>query len=114
MRQDLERTQQDLSGRLAGIENEGRAKIAEAIEKGEETVREILEEAHVESRRMIEKAKEEIEREKKKALLEMKEHVADLSIRIASKVVQQSLKRDEHQQLILDSLAEATKEHGQN
>lgn len=95
---------------------EGRGEAHKIIEEsrviGENVKREILAKASDESKLLVKKAKEEIEREKRQALMELQERVADLSVEIASKVIQTSLKPNDHMKLIEASLAKVKEEYG--
>lgn len=74
---------------LARLEREEILKEARAI--GEKLVAEAREKADTESRRMIEKARQEIHSEKMAALTEVKNHAANLSIKVAEKLLRKQL-----------------------
>lgn len=70
----------------------------------EATKEEIIQKAESEASNMLEKAKKEIDLEKEKAVEELKKQTAELSVLIASKLIGKSLSKDDHKQLIDESL----------
>lgn len=67
--------------------------------------------ASEESKGFIKKAKEEIEMEKMKALIQLQDSIADISVQIASKIIQSTLKPDDHPRLIDGFLAKMMDEY---
>jgi F-type H+-transporting ATPase subunit b len=65
--------------------------------------------AQDEARAFIEKAREDIQRERDSAIEEVRKHFADLAIMAAEKVVQRSLDRKAHRDLIEEVLKEGDK-----
>jgi F-type H+-transporting ATPase subunit b len=65
--------------------------------------------AQEEANRLIARAQEEIVREKDKALKELQSQIADISIQVASKIIQKSLNKEEHGKLIDQYMAEVGK-----
>lgn len=63
---------------------------------------EILAEASRQATDMKKKAEQSIEMERKKAMNEIKDEIADLSIMIASKVVEKDINEDDHKRMIED------------
>lgn len=88
--------------------------LDEAAKRGETMQAEMLQEAKQEAAAMIRRAQEITELEKEKAWSELKEQVGELSLLLASKVINQSLDQTQHQGLIdqtmneLDSLNKGT------
>ncbi len=78
---------------VKNIIDEGRA-IAENVKK------EILDKASEEANQVLKQTKEQIEREKERAIIELQGRVADLSVMIASKVIQKTLSKEEHLKLV--------------
>jgi F-type H+-transporting ATPase subunit b len=58
---------------------------------------------------LITRAQEEIGREKEKAIKELQGQIADISLEVASRVIQKSLSKEEHGQIIDDYVAEVGK-----
>ena len=64
----------------------------------------ILEKAKIKSDEFIVDAKSKIEIEKQRAIKEIKEEVVDLSIDLASKILQRNVKDDDNEKFIKSSL----------
>ena len=67
---------------------------------GENIKKEIIQKAHEESNQIVKRAQEEIEFQKEKVLMELKEKIADLTIMAASKVIEKSLDKKDHEQIL--------------
>ncbi|HIE64785.1 MAG: F0F1 ATP synthase subunit B [Nitrospira sp.] len=95
---------------------EGRGEVQKMIEEGraagEILRKEILSKASEESKDLVKKAQEEIEREKQKALIELQAQVAELSIQVASKMVQNNLSAQDHNKLIEGALDQVKEAYG--
>ena len=60
----------------------------------------MLSEASDKANDLMRKAKESIEQERKSVMNEMKDEIADLSVMIASKVVEREVNADDHKRMI--------------
>ncbi|QDO93125.1 F0F1 ATP synthase subunit B [Formosa sediminum] len=78
--------------------------LKEARDMKEKMVLDAKEEAQHQANNMIEAAKQAIEGEKKAAMVEIKNHVAELSLEIAEKVVRGELSNKDKQLELVDSL----------
>lgn len=94
--QDLKRMGEEYQTRLTQIEKTAYNKIQEAIKEGLVAKSEIISTAHDQANKTIRKATEEIEMEKKKALVTIKQEVVNLSVAIATKVVEQKMDEVTH------------------
>lgn len=65
--------------------------IAESRAVAEQLKNDIVAKANESSKKMLEQAKEEISREKDSAMIQLRSEVADLSISIAEKIIDESL-----------------------
>ena len=65
----------------------------------------MLDKASEETSQLLDKARDQIEKEKESAFIELQEKVADLSVMIASKVVQKTLSQEDHLKLIKESMS---------
>ncbi len=90
----------DYEKRLAGIEEEMRAKITEAIKDGQAMREEIISDSRTQADRILTKAQEEIVREKEIAFAELKGRVADLTIGATTKLIDENLDDKKHRDLI--------------
>jgi F-type H+-transporting ATPase subunit b len=74
--------------------------IEEAEKRGKERAKEIIEAANQEAARIRERNREEIARAKEEALSELRQEVANISLLVAGKFMQEKLEKAEHQRLI--------------
>jgi F-type H+-transporting ATPase subunit b len=93
--------------------NEARAEAKKIIDEGkalgENLRQETIAKAQEEANQLISRAQEEIAREKDKAIKELQGQIAEISIEVASKVIQKTLSKDEHGKLIDDYVTEVGK-----
>jgi F-type H+-transporting ATPase subunit b len=90
----------DYKNQLAQARKEAHKIISEGKTLGENIKKEIVQKAHEESNQIVKRAQEEIEFQKEKALTELKERIAELTIMAASKVIEKSLDKKDHEQLL--------------
>ncbi|MBP1838572.1 F0F1 ATP synthase subunit B [Formosa algae] len=99
---------QNLQADNAKLLNEARverdAMLKEAREMKDKMILDAKDEAQVQANNMIEAAKHAIESEKKTAMVEIKNHVAELSLEIAEKVVRGELSNKDKQLQLVDTL----------
>ena len=86
---------------------EGQEVIARAVRTGEEVRQQAQQEARQEAESLIGKARVEIQRERDDAIDELRGEVADLTILAAEKVIDRSLDKEAHRQLIDKTLEES-------
>ncbi|MCE5198458.1 MAG: F0F1 ATP synthase subunit B [Armatimonadota bacterium] len=97
---------------LAEIDDEMRAKIAEAVKEGQSMREEIITDSREQADRILTRAQDEIQREKEKALVDLRSTVASLTIGAAGKLINENLDDAKHRELIgkyIDDLDEVTK-----
>ena len=76
--------------------------LKEAREMKNEIISQAKEQANLEAEKLVSSAKEQISNEKMKALTELKNHVADLSIEMAEKVLRSELSDSEKQRELVN------------
>lgn len=105
----------EASERLENIKQESEAMLQEAREQQASILKEATatrdaivekaqEKAKEESARLIEDAKMQIDQQKQQAIREIRSQVAELSVKIAEKVVRERLASDEKQMALIDKL----------
>jgi len=97
--QDLLRQHEELIGKA---EAEAREIIQAARETSEQVRREAEVAARAESQRLLDQARRDIQNAKEAALRDIRDTVADLAIRAAAKIVQESLDSERHRKMIDD------------
>lgn len=80
--------------------------LDEAAKRAEAIQAEMIQEAREEAAAIIQRAQEAIELEKEKAWAELKEQVGELSLLLASKVVNDSLDQTQHERLIEQTMSQ--------
>lgn len=90
----------DYEKRLAGIEEEMRAKIIQAVKEGQAMREEIIADSRAQSDRILTRAQEEIVRERDKAVAELKSTVANLAVDAASKLIEENLDTKKHREMV--------------
>ncbi|TCP20256.1 ATP synthase F0 subcomplex B subunit [Scopulibacillus darangshiensis] len=81
---------------LNQVRQEATAIIDRAKQQSENEGQKIIEDARVRSERLIEQAKEEIDREREKAVASLRDEVAELSVLLASKVLEREVDPKDH------------------
>jgi F-type H+-transporting ATPase subunit b len=108
-KQEVAALQKDYLAHLQKIEEETRAKMQEAIQEGRRLAREIQEKARLESQTSFEKAKANIDLEVQKARLTLRQEIADLSIRVAEKILTEKMDAAQQEKKALQILGELEK-----
>lgn len=112
---DSLRKAHEANEKLANIQKEGESILQEAREKQaailkeatdtrEAIVAKAQDKANEESARIVNDAKAEISNEKQQAIREIRAQVAELSVKIAERIVREKLSDDEKQMELIDKL----------
>jgi F-type H+-transporting ATPase subunit b len=94
--------------RLDEASREGQERIARAARAGEEVKQKAQEDARREAENLIGRARSEIQRERDDAIGEVRREFADLTVLAAGKVIERSLDKEQHRELIEKVLEEST------
>jgi F-type H+-transporting ATPase subunit b len=108
-RKEMENLKADNERILQEARTERESMLKEAREIKENTIARAETEAQERANKIIEKAQAAIESEKKAAMAELKNHVADLSIEIAEKVVRAELSNKDRQLGLVEDMLDETK-----
>ncbi|MBI2328782.1 MAG: F0F1 ATP synthase subunit B [Chloroflexi bacterium] len=100
--------EEEAKRRIEAASKEGQEVIARAVRTGEEVRQQSQQEARQEAESLIIRARLEIQRERDEAIDELRQEVADLTILAAGKVIDRSLDKEAHRQLIDKTLEEST------
>lgn len=107
------REMQNLQADNEKLLKEARAEREELLKEAREIKTKMISDAETEAQakanKMIEQAQLAIENEKKSAMAELKSHVANLSLEIAEKVVQNELSSKDKQLKLVENMLEDTK-----
>ncbi len=105
---ELARLQRDLTKRLATIDEEGRARIQQAIQEGKRIAMEIQEEARAQAQGIIAKSKETIELELAKAQVSLRDALVDMTVEAVERLLQQKCDSKTDEKLVTAILEELT------
>ncbi len=108
IKEQAAKTGEEVTRRIAEAGKEGQKIIDQAVKAGEETRREVRREAEKEAERLIARTRVEIQRERDEAIGELRKEFADLTILAAEKVIDRSLDKEAHRQLIEKALEESS------
>lgn len=92
---------------IEAASQEGQEVIARAVRTGEEVRQEAQQDARKDAESLIARARVEIQGERDGAIDELRREFADLTILAAEKVIERSLDKEAHRQLINKTLEEA-------
>ncbi|HUT67805.1 MAG TPA: F0F1 ATP synthase subunit B [Dehalococcoidales bacterium] len=102
------RAEEELKKQLEAAGREGQDRIARAVKAGEEVKQRAQEDAKKEGEALINRARAEIQRERDDAVSEVRREFADLTVLAAGKVIEKSLNKEEHRELIEKVLEESS------
>ena len=108
MKEQSARAEDEVKKQLGEASREGQERIARAVRAGEEVKQKAQAEARQEADALIVRARSEIQRERDEAIGEVRREFADLTILAAGKVIDRSLDKEEHRQLIDKVLEESS------
>ena len=107
IKEQAARAEEEVKKQLEAASREGQERITRAVQIGEEVKQKAQQEARQEGEALINRARTEIQQERDEAISEVRKDVADLTILAAGKVIDRSLDKEAHRQLIDKVLEEA-------
>ena len=107
-REEAARSQQDTTAQLNEARLEGQRLLEQAREMAERYRNDERDRARQEAEAFIARAREDIQRERDAAVQEVRGHFAELAIAAAERVIERSLDRDTHSELIARVLEEGS------
>jgi len=100
--------EEEAENRIEAASKEGQELVSRAARTGEEVRQQAQQEAKQDAESLIARARNEIQRERDEAIDELRKEFADLTIMAAEKVIDRSLDKEAHRQLIDKMLKEST------
>ena len=104
-RKIAEEMKKEYTESLAGARKEAADIVSTAVKRATQRSEELEREANREIADMKQRAEAAIEQERKKTINEVKDEIADLSIMIASKVVEREVNAEDHERMIADFIS---------
>ena len=108
IKEQAARADEEAREEIEAAGREGQELIARAVRTGEEVRQRAQQEAREEGESLITRARVEIQRERDDAVDELRKEFADLTILVAEKVIDRSLDKEAHKELIDKTLEEST------
>lgn len=108
MEEEASRAKEAVKRQMEVASREGQNRIDRAVQMGEEIKQKAREEARKEADSLVARARAEIQQERDEAIDEVRKEFADLAVMAAGKVIDRSLDKKEHRQLIDKMLEEST------
>lgn len=108
MKDKAAHAEDEIKKQLEAASREGQERIARAVRMGEEIKQKSQQEAGREGEALIARARSEIQRERDEAIGELRKAFADLTILAAGKVIDRSLDKEAHRELIDKVLEESS------
>jgi F-type H+-transporting ATPase subunit b len=100
--------QEEIKKQLEQASREGQERIARALKAGEDVKLKAQEDAKKEAEALVTRARSEIRRERDEAIGDVRREFADLTVLAAGKVIEKSLDKEEHRELIEKVLEESS------
>ncbi|TET26152.1 MAG: F0F1 ATP synthase subunit B [Dehalococcoidia bacterium] len=107
IKKQAERAEEEVKKQIAAAGKEGLGVLARAARTGEEMRQKAQQAAKQDAESLITRARGEIQRERDEAIDELRQEFADLTILTAGKVIDKSLDKEAHRQLIEKVLKES-------
>jgi F-type H+-transporting ATPase subunit b len=108
IRQQAERAEGEAAKRIEAAAKEGQEAIARAMRTGEEVKQQAQQQAKQQAEVLIARARAEIQRERDEAIDQLRKEFADITILAAGKVIDRTLDKKAHRQIIDKVLREST------
>ena len=108
IREQAAHAEEETKKQLEAAGREGQEVISRAMRTGEEARQRAEQEAKQEGQALIEKARLEIQRERDEAIDELRQEFTDLTIEAAGRVIERSLDKEAHRELIDKVLEESS------
>jgi F-type H+-transporting ATPase subunit b len=107
IKQQAERAEEEAEKRIEAAGKEGEEVIVRAMRTGEEVKREAQQQSKQEAETLIARARAEIQHERDEAIGDLRKEFADLTVLAAGKVIDRTLDKKAHRQIIDKVLEEA-------
>ncbi len=112
-RAEAERTMAEYRQLMAKSKQEAQAIIEQGKRDAETARQRLAQQAQVEAEQMIGRARQEIQMAKQAALQDLRSVAADLSVNVASKIIQRNVTAEDQERLVEESLKQLVKSNGE-
>ena len=114
VRSDSEASKEAMKKELDQARQEGQVLIAQAKELGNRYRDEERQKAQEEAKVFLERARKDIERERDTAIEEVRQHFAGLALIAAERIIERSLDKQSHMEVIEETLQQSSRIMGDN
>ena len=108
IKEQAELAEKEAEKRIQEASKEGQRMLQKAEQFGEEIRQKAKQDAEVQSEKLISRAKAEIQSERDEAVSELRQQFANLTILTAGKVIDKTLDKEAHRELIRKALEESS------
>jgi F-type H+-transporting ATPase subunit b len=108
IKQQAEHAEEEAAKRIEAAAKEGQEAVARAVRTGEEVKQEAQQQAKREAEVLIGRARAEIQRERDEAIDQLRKEFSDITILAAGKVIDRTLDKKAHREIIDKVLKEST------
>lgn len=108
IKQQAEQAEEEAKKRIDAAAKEGQEAVARAVRTGEGVKKEAQQQAKQDAEVLIARARTEIQRERDEAIDELRKEFADITITAAGKVIDRTLDKKAHREIIKKVLDEST------
>ena len=102
--------EEEVKKQLVEASRQGQERIAKAVKAGEDMKQKAQEDAKQEAEALVNRARGEIQRERDDAISDVRREFADLTVLAAGKVIDRTLDKEKHRELIDKVLEESSTE----
>jgi len=106
-KQEYERAKVAVQEQISKARQEGQGVISQATQIGDRLKEEAKEEARKEAQTIVDRTRVELERERDKAIDDLRREFVDTAILAAEKVINETLDKEKHRELIEQALEES-------
>ena len=103
-RAEAQREREEHAAKIQAAHTEAQAIRAAALKEAAEEQRRLVDSARAEAARLVDSAKAELEQDVRRAKQALRQEVSDLAISVAERLIQRSLRDDDHRRIVEDAI----------
>ena len=104
-RAEAQRQREEHAAQIRSAHAEAQAIRAQAVKEAQEEQQKLVAQARAEATRLVDSARAELDQDVRRARQQLRQEVADLAIGVAERVIQRSLRDEDHRKIVQDALA---------
>lgn len=103
-RAEAQRQRQEHATQIQNAYAEAQAIRAQAVKEAQEEQQKLVAQARAEAARLVESARAELDQDVRRARQQLRQEVADLAIGVAERLIQRSLRDEDHRRIVQDAI----------